>query len=120
MLARDHDTVKGRHWGNLLRHTSLRVGRQPSTYTHVRLGLPARSRLVWLATCPSACAQPFAECRGDEMSRPPPGPQSRGRSSYMLGGAFATFTISAGLMHSYAVFLVAFLEDFRWSRSDVS
>jgi len=38
----------------------------------------------------------------------------------MLGGAFATFTISAGLMHSYAVFLVAFLEDFRWSRSDVS
>jgi len=38
----------------------------------------------------------------------------------MLGGAFATFTISAGLMHSYAVFLVAFLEDFRWSRSEVS
>src|SRR5947199_1553615 len=38
----------------------------------------------------------------------------------MLGGAFATFTISAGLMHSYAVFLVAFLEDFRGSRSDVS
>src|SRR6266851_5552935 len=27
---------------------------KPSTYTHVRLGLPARSRLVWLATCPSA------------------------------------------------------------------
>src|SRR6266849_3412993 len=47
----------GRHWVNLLRHTSLRAGRQPSTYTHVRLGLPARSRLVWLATCPSACAQ---------------------------------------------------------------
>src|SRR5712692_8752144 len=45
------------HWVNLLRHTSLRAGRQPSTYTHVRLGLPARSRLVWLATCPSACAQ---------------------------------------------------------------
>src|SRR2546427_1112436 len=40
--------------GNLLRHTSLRAGRQPSTYTHVRLGLPARSRLVWLATCPCA------------------------------------------------------------------
>jgi len=38
----------------------------------------------------------------------------------MLGGAFATFTISAGLMHSYAIFLVAFLEDFRWSRSEVS
>jgi hypothetical protein len=24
---------------------------------HVRLGLPARSRLVWLATCPSAGGQ---------------------------------------------------------------
>lgn len=51
---------------------------------------------------------------------PPPGSRGRGRSSYMLGGAFATFTISAGLMHSYAVSLVAFLEDFRWSRSEVS
>src|SRR6185295_5212030 len=40
------------HWGNLLRHTSLRAPWQPSTYTHVRLGLPRRSRLVWLATCP--------------------------------------------------------------------
>ena len=31
----------------------------------------------------------------------------------MLGGAFAAFTVSAGLMHSYAVFLVAFIEEFR-------
>ena len=38
----------------------------------------------------------------------------------MLGSAFATFTISAGLMHSYAVFLVAFLEEFRWSRAETS
>src|SRR2546430_8981465 len=30
---------------------------KPSTYTHVRLGLPTRSRLVWLATCPSARAR---------------------------------------------------------------
>src|SRR5712691_11346671 len=51
------EPVKPGHWVNLLRHTSLRAGRQPSTYTHVRLGLPARSRLVWLATCPSASAQ---------------------------------------------------------------
>src|SRR5712691_7521460 len=48
-------SISGRPWVNLLRHTSLRTGRQPSTYTHVRLGLPARSRLVWLVTCPSAC-----------------------------------------------------------------
>ena len=32
-------------------------GPQPSTYTHVRLGLPGRSRLAWLATCPSAGGQ---------------------------------------------------------------
>jgi MFS transporter, OFA family, oxalate/formate antiporter len=38
----------------------------------------------------------------------------------MLGGAFAAFTISAGIMHSYAVFLVAFIEEFRWSRAETS
>jgi MFS family permease len=44
----------------------------------------------------------------------------RATSRHLLGGAFTTFTISAGLMHSYAVFLVAFLEDFRWSRAEAS
>ena len=53
------------------------------------------------------------------MSPPPPASSTR-RSTYLLGGAFTTFTISAGLMHSYAVFLVAFLEDFRWSRAEAS
>src|SRR5215813_9918577 len=38
----------------------------------------------------------------------------------MLGGAFAAFTVSAGIMHSYAVFLVAFIEEFRWSRGETS
>ena len=38
----------------------------------------------------------------------------------MLGGAFAAFTVSSGLMHSYAVFLVAFIEEFRWSRAETS
>jgi MFS transporter, OFA family, oxalate/formate antiporter len=38
----------------------------------------------------------------------------------MLGGAFAAFAVSAGLMHSYAVFLVAFIEEFRWSRAETS
>ena len=38
----------------------------------------------------------------------------------MLGGAFAAFTVSAGLMHSYAIFLVAFIEEFRWSRAETS
>jgi len=38
----------------------------------------------------------------------------------MLGGAFAAFTVSAGIMHSYAVFLLAFIEEFRWSRAETS
>jgi MFS family permease len=42
------------------------------------------------------------------------------RGRLLLGGAFVTFAISAALMHSYAVFLVAFLEEFRWSRAETS
>jgi len=38
----------------------------------------------------------------------------------MLGGAFAAFTVAAGIMHSYPVFLVAFIEEFRWSRAETS
>src|SRR5260221_354971 len=38
----------------------------------------------------------------------------------MLGGAFPAFTVSAGLMHSYAVYLVAFIEEFGWSRAETS
>ena len=42
------------------------------------------------------------------------------RGGLLLGGAFVTFAISAALMHSYAVFLVAFLEEFHWSRAETS
>jgi len=42
------------------------------------------------------------------------------RGGLLIGGAFVTFAISAALMHSYAVFLVAFLEEFRWSRAETS
>src|SRR5207248_5832520 len=38
----------------------------------------------------------------------------------MLGGAFAAFTISSALMHSYPVYLVAFIEEFGWSRAETS
>ena len=38
----------------------------------------------------------------------------------LLAGAFAAFTVSAGLMHSYAVFLVAFIQAFAWSRAETS
>src|ERR1700719_5367429 len=51
------------------------------------------------------------------------GPANRSaarRAWLMLGGAFAAFTVSAGIMHSYAVFLLAFIEEFRWSRAETS
>lgn len=45
---------------------------------------------------------------------------SPGRTWLLLGGAFVTFSVGAGFMHSYTVFLVAFIEAFGWSRADVS
>jgi MFS transporter, OFA family, oxalate/formate antiporter len=43
------------------------------------------------------------------------------RNSWLiLGGAFTAFTISAAMMHSYTVFLVAFVEQFGWSRGETS
>src|SRR5438093_1883418 len=47
-------------------------------------------------------------------------PMASRRDGLLLSGAFVTFAISAALMHSYAVFLVAFLEEFRWSRAETS
>ncbi|HEX5452888.1 MAG TPA: MFS transporter [Stellaceae bacterium] len=38
----------------------------------------------------------------------------------MLGGSFAAFTIGAALMHSYPVYLVAFIQEFGWSRAQTS
>ncbi len=48
-------------------------------------------------------------------------PRMTPRQSWLiLGGAFAAFTISAGVMHAYAVYLVAFIEEFGWSRAETS
>ena len=60
-----------------------------------------------------------------EGARPAPGApaaaQRRGQSDWLLlGGAFTAFTVSAGLMQSYAVFLVAFIQDFGWGRAETS
>ena len=38
----------------------------------------------------------------------------------MLGGSFAAFTIGAAMMHSYPVYLVAFIQEFGWSRAQTS
>jgi MFS family permease len=49
----------------------------------------------------------------------PPARPSR-RAWLLLAAAFATFSIGAGFMHAYTVFLVTFIEVFGWSRADVS
>src|SRR3954452_8563765 len=56
------------------------------------------------------------------MSEPPAIPSRAGlRPAWlMLGGAFIAFTVSAALMHSYPVYLVAFIEEFGWSRAETS
>lgn len=38
----------------------------------------------------------------------------------MLACAFVAFSISAAVLHAYTVFLVAFIDEFRWSRADTS
>ncbi|MBL6455242.1 MFS transporter [Belnapia sp. T6] len=38
----------------------------------------------------------------------------------MLGGAFLAFTVGASVMHSYTVFLLAFVADFGWTRAESS
>src|SRR5262245_34283980 len=53
--------------------------------------------------------------------RVPPSSRPASRAGWFLvGGAFVTFAVSAGLMHSYAIFLVAFLEVFHWTRAQTS
>ncbi len=56
------------------------------------------------------------------MSEPtlPPARLTTARTWLLLGGAFVTFSVGAGFMHSYTVFLVAFIEAFGWTRADVS
>jgi MFS family permease len=38
----------------------------------------------------------------------------------LLAASFITFAVSAAVMQSYTVFLVAFIEEFRWSRGEAS
>ncbi len=51
---------------------------------------------------------------------PPPRQVPTKHAWIILGGAFTTFAVGAGCMHSYTVFLVAFVRDFAWSRAEVS
>ena len=47
-------------------------------------------------------------------------PDTARKSWVILAGAFTAFTIGAGLMHSYTVFLIAFIEAFGWNRGETS
>ena len=38
----------------------------------------------------------------------------------LLAGSFLTFSVSASLMHAYTVFLLAFIEEFGWTRAQSS
>jgi len=56
------------------------------------------------------------------MSQPAsaPAPAPPRHAWLTLGGAFATFTVSASMMHAYTVFLLAFIGDFHWTRAEAS
>jgi MFS family permease len=69
-------------------------------------------RALRAATTPIDGALPTAGARAARR------PQ---RSAWLLlAGSFAAFTVGAGLMHSYTVFLVAFIQAFAWSRAETS
>jgi len=42
------------------------------------------------------------------------------RAWLLLGAAFTAFSVGAGFMHAYTVFLVTFIETFGWARAEVS
>src|SRR5262245_3569258 len=52
--------------------------------------------------------------------RDAPATPSARNSWLLLAASFFTFTVSAACMHSYTVFLVAFIEAFGWSRGETS
>src|SRR3954470_9127823 len=58
------------------------------------------------------------------MSSPtvPPNPNraNPSRAWLILGSAFLAFTVGASVMHSYTVFLLAFVADFGWTRAESS
>ncbi len=72
---------------------------------------PAAVCLAWRAA-PSIAAMP--------PSPAGPYPKPSRQAWLVLGGAFLAFTVGASLMHSYTVFLLAYVADFGWSRAESS
>ena len=73
-----------------------------------------------------AIRQAFVVARSKRKSLTPTGtvtiatPPTRSRSWPLLAAAFTTFAVGAACMHSYTVFLIAFIEEFGWSRGESS
>jgi MFS family permease len=63
---------------------------------------------------------PTAGRQGKTLAMSDQPPLSRARSWMLLGASFLTFSVGAAFIHSYAVFLVAFIEAFGWTRAQVS
>jgi MFS family permease len=49
-----------------------------------------------------------------------PSPKPTRQAWLMLAGAFLAFTVGASVMHSYTVFLLAFIAEFGWTRAESS
>jgi MFS family permease len=66
----------------------------------------------------AALSRSLAAMTEAALARPPA--ESSRTAWLMLGGAFTAFTISAAVMHSYPVYLVAYIEEFGWTRAETS
>jgi len=77
-----------------------------------------------LATGDARAAQWQSGCGHEEtaLSRSGSVPASSGTRGdwILLACAFAAYSASAAVLHAYTVFLVAFIDEFRWSRADTS
>src|SRR5439155_26554539 len=107
--AVERRTVEARHRFPPFFFRRLSYPSAPARAYDLDRGPPARTRPggrgPWFA---GDARRDFAQLAGmSERPRIPTRP-SVGPAWLMLGGAFTAFTVSAGLMHSYAVYLVAF------------
>ena len=64
--------------------------------------------------------RPDATARTEMSIVTVPAPTARSRGWLLLTAAFITFAVGAACMHSYTVFLIAFIEAFGWSRGESS
>ena len=63
----------------------------------------------------------FAQIAAMTAAAPSLPESARPRQAWLaLAGAFTAFTLSAAIMHSYPVYLVAFIAEFGWSRGETS